>query len=152
MADSHSDFATAERLSRRRARVIPVLAVLLISQQATFLTDTTALDAARNVDVVRLSAWVVLSLVLLFALWTGGSWLQRKAVRELLNDEVTRAHRGDALSLGFLCAMLAAIGIYVLSMAEPIHVREALHLVVSTGIAVALLRFGFLERRAHRVG
>lgn len=150
MMQTHSDFETAERLSRRRARAIPILAVIFISQQAAFVSSL-PLEATRDVDTVRISAWVVLSLVLLLALWTNGFWFRSEAVRALLDDEATRAHRGHAMSLGFLCAMLTAIVVYVLSMAEPMHVREALHIVVSVGIATALLRFGFLERRAHRV-
>jgi hypothetical protein len=152
MVDSHSDFATAERLSRRRARAIPALAVIFISQQAAFISEMPMLEPMRNVDVVKVSAWVVLSLVMLFALWSNGFWFRRKAVRDLLDDEATRAHRADAMSLGFLSAILLGIALYLLSMIGPIHVREALHLVVSTGIAAAMLRFGFLERRAHRVG
>jgi hypothetical protein len=151
MADSHSDFETAERISKRRARMLPVLAVLFLSQQASFLSGS-AIEPARSVDGMKLSAWVVLSLVMLMALWGPGFWFRRKAVRDLLDDEATRAHRADAMSLGFLCAILAAIAMYVLSMVEPMHVREALHVVVSIGIAAAMLRFGFLERRAHRVG
>ncbi len=152
MTQSHSDFETAERLTRRRARMFPVLAVIFISQQAAFISGVRSLEAPRTVDSVKLSAWVVLSLVLLFAIWSNGFWLQRKGVRDLLNDETTRAHRADAMSLGFLFAMLGAIAIYMWSMIEPMHVREALHMVVSIGIATALLRFGFLERRALRVG
>jgi hypothetical protein len=152
MTQSHSDFDTAERLSRRRARVLPMLAIIFISQQAAFFSDGAVVEPARNVDVLKVSAWMVLSLVMLLALWSNGFWFRSKAVRALLDDEATRAHRADAMSLGFLCAILAAIGLYVLSMIEPLHVREALHLVVSTGIAVAMLRFGFLERRADRVG
>ena len=150
MADSHSDVATADRLSKRRARALPALAVIFISQQAAFFSE--AVESARNVDRVKISAWVVLSLVMLLALWSGGFWFQRKAVRDLLDDEVTRAHRADAMSLGFVCAMLAGVATYILAMFEQIHAREALHLVVSIGIAAAMLRFGFLERRAHRVG
>ena len=127
-----------------------MLAVIFITQQAAFLSSMRDLEPVRNVDHVKVSAWVVLSLVMLAALWSNGFWFRRKAVRELLDDEATRAHRADAMSLGFLCAMLAGITIYVLSMIEQVHVREALHVVISTGIAAAMLRFGFLERRAHR--
>lgn len=152
MVDAHSDFQTAERLSKRRARAIPALAVIFISQQAAFLSDMPQPGATRAVDVIRVSAWMILSIVMLLSLWSNGFWLRSKAIRALLDDEATRAHRANAMSLGFLCAMLAAIAIYMLSMVEAIHVREALHIVVSIGIAAAMLRFGYLERRADRVG
>jgi hypothetical protein len=35
---------------------------------------------------------------------------------------------------------------------EPVSAREAIHVVMTVGIATALLRFGWLERRAHRLG
>ena len=150
MTQSHSDFETAERLSRRRARALPALAVIFIAQQVTFLSGTPPLAAARTVDVVRLSAWVFLSLVLLSALWSNGFWFRSRAVRDLLDDEATRAHRSAAMSLGFLSAVLTAITLYVVSMVDPMPVRDALHLVITAGIAVALMRFAYLERRAHR--
>jgi len=69
-----------------------------------------------------------------------------------MNDEITRDHRMRALSLGFLVAMLTAIALYLLDMAEPVGTRVAIHVVVTLGIGAALIRFGMLERRAHRLG
>lgn len=151
MVHSHSDFETAERLSRRRARALPALAVIFIAQQATFLSGSPPLASARTVDMVRLSAWVFLSLVLVSALWSNGFWFRSRAVRDLLDDEATRAHRTAAMSLGFLTAVLTAITLYIVSMINPMSEREALHLVITGGIAVALMRFAYLERRAHRL-
>jgi hypothetical protein len=37
-------------------------------------------------------------------------------------------------------------------MAEPLGAREAVHIIVTAGMLTALLRFGFLERRALRHG
>jgi len=71
-------------------------------------------------------------------------------VRNLMNDDITREHRAQALSLGFLIAMLTAIALYVIDMAEPVATRVAIHVVVTLGIGAALVRFGMLERRAHR--
>jgi hypothetical protein len=152
MHPSRSDIDTAERLSRRRARILPALAGVFLVQQVIFLAGTPQLDSARTVDLVKVAAWIVLTLVLLFSLWRGGFWFQSRPVRHLLDDDVSRAHRADATSLGFLFAILAAVTLYVLSMVDLMAVREALHLVVSAGIVAALARFGFLERRAHRVG
>ena len=138
----------ADRLSRRRARMMPMLALIFIIQQASFFAQGSGGAAERAVDHVKFGAWLVLSLVLLAALWTGGFWLRSREVRNLMDDELTRANRAAALSLGFLIAMLAGIALYVLDMVEPITSRMALHLVVTAGIAAALLRFGALERRA----
>lgn len=139
----------AEQLSRRRARMLPVLAIFYLTQQAAFFSNP---DAGRPVDHVRVGAWVAMSLVLLFAMLTGGSWFRRPEVRALLNDEGSRAHRADALGFGFVAAMLSGIALYVLSIASEVTTREAIHLIVSIGIAAALIRLGFLERRAHRGG
>ena len=109
-------------------------------------------NLTRTVDHVKVGAWVVLSAVLLAALYTGGFWLRPKAVRALMDDEVTRAHRASALSLGFLLTMLGAIALYFLDMVEPMSSRVSIHLIVTIGIAAALARFGYLERRVHALG
>jgi hypothetical protein len=47
--------------------------------------------------------------------------------------------------------MAAAIGVYVMTMFDPtVTAREAIHLIMSLGIVVAIVRWGWLERRAHR--
>jgi cytochrome bd-type quinol oxidase subunit 2 len=137
----------AERLSRRRARILPALAILLIVQQGSFFSDN---PAGRAVDHVKISAWLVLSAVILLALWTGGAWLQSKEVRELLNDEGTRANRAQAFRAAFLASMLGCIFLYFLTMFAEVTGREAIHIVLTIGLSAALLSFAILERRAHR--
>lgn len=137
----------AERLSRRRARLFPILAIFYLVQQLAFFSSP---PGERGVDHVRIGAWVAMSLVLLLALMTGGSWLRGKEVRAILNDEVSRAHRADALGVGFVAATLTGIALYLLLPLGPVTTREAIHLIVSIGIFGALLRFGMLERRAHQ--
>jgi Na+/proline symporter len=147
---TRSDHEEAERLGRRRARQWPPLAAILLAQQATFFSLDEPDRAMRTVDWVRAGGWLALSLVLLAALWTGGYWFKPRAVRALMDDEVTRANRASARALGYLLAMLVAIGLYLTSLFEPVEMRLAMHTVVSAGIATALLRFGLLERRAYR--
>ena len=141
----------ADRLSRRRARMLPFLALIYLSQQASFFTDQHG-TMDRAVDHVKLSAWVVLTLLLLAALTTKGFWLHRREVRDMIDDESTRAHRGEALQWGFIFSTLTAIVLYFITMLEPVGAREAIHIIVSIGMAAALVRFGFLERRALRDG
>ena len=141
----------ADRLSRRRARMLPFLALIYLSQQASFFTDQHG-TMDRTVDHVKLGAWVVLTLVLLAALTTKGFWLHSREVRDLIDDETTRAHRGEALQWGFVFSTLTAIVLYFVTMLEPVGVREAIHIIVSIGMAAALVRFGFLERRALKDG
>jgi len=141
----------AEFLSRRRARMLPALAVIFLSQQATFFSQMSGGEHV-SAEKAKISAWLVLSVVLLFGLATKGFWLEPKEVRDLVDDENTRANRNEAMRWGFLFAMGSAIGIYVLTMFEVVTGREAVHIVLSFGIAAALLRWGVLERRAHRPG
>ncbi|WP_309660975.1 hypothetical protein [Sphingomonas sp.] len=141
---------TAERLSRKRARMLPVLALIYISQQATFFTDD-ALEG-RAVDHVKIGAWLVLSLVMLLALATNGFWLQSAEVRALINDENTKANRAGAMTVGFIFAMLGGMALYVVNQFETVTARAAIHVILSLGLGAALVRFGALERRAHRDG
>jgi hypothetical protein len=131
--------------------MLPVLAVVFIAQQASYFSAIIE-DGARTVDNVRIGAWLILSILLLLALMTGGFWFRPKPVRDLLNDEVTRANRLDGLRVGFVATMAAGIAMYLITMFEPVTGRDSIHLMMTVGIAAALLRFGQLERRAHRDG
>lgn len=146
-----ADYETADRLGRKRARILPVLAVFFLAQQVSYFSGPST-DTGRPVDHLKIAAWLVISIVLLAALVTGGSWMRPARVRALLNDEVTRAHRTEAFRIGFLATTIAAIALYVLSLFEPLGGRDAVHLLMTVGIAAALLRFGSLERRAYRDG
>jgi hypothetical protein len=147
---STSDIEAADRLSRRRARMLPFLAILFLTQQTAYFAEPDM--GMRAVDHVKVGAWLVLSIVLVLVLATGGSWLRPKRVRALMDDEVTRANRADAFRIGFLATMAGAIVLYFVSQFDPMSGREAIHILTTIGIAAALLRFGFLERRAHRDG
>jgi hypothetical protein len=141
--------AQAERLSRRRARILPILAFFYFIQQMSFFSTPMG---ERTVDHFKIGAWAVMSAILLAALVTGGFWTRRPELRAMLNDESSRAHRADGLGTGFVVAMATGILLYVLNTFSPMTTREVIHLIVSFGIAAALVRFGFLERRAHKGG
>jgi len=134
----------AERLSRRRARMLPVLAIFYLAQQVAFFNSP---PGERLVDHFRVGAWAMMSAVLLAALVTGGFWRRSPELRAMLNDELSRAHRADALRIGFILAMLAGIILYVAGTAVPMSDREVIHIIVSVGIGAALVRFGILERQ-----
>lgn len=139
----------ADFLSRRRARMLPALAVIYFSQQAIYFRSTAAVHP-RDVDHVWIGAWVVLSFLMLAGLTTKGFWLQPQAVRNLIDDENTLANRLEGIRIGFVVGMLTAITLYFVDVFSPMTAREAIHIVMSLGLGAAILRFGMLERRAHR--
>lgn len=141
-----------ERLARRRARMLPVLALAFVAQQASFFVVSRFREPPRTVDYVQAGAWLFLGLVILAAVATGGFWFRSARVRALLDDENTRSNRLDAMRLGFVSAMLAAILLYAVALFEAMTAREVVHIIVTAGLAASLLRFGFLERRAMRDG
>jgi hypothetical protein len=142
-----TDAEEAERLSRKRAQMMPVLGVLLIVQQGIFFT---ADDRHRLVDEIRTTGWLALAAVILAALVTGGFWFKRRAVRAQMDHEVTQQNRASALMLGFVQTIATAIALYALEAFVPgsITTREAIHVIVTVGLFGALVRFGLLERRA----
>jgi uncharacterized protein YjeT (DUF2065 family) len=143
-----ADIEAADRLSRRRARMLPLLAVIFLAQQVSYFAEPDV--GMRAVDHVKIAAWLLLSIVLLLVLATGGFWFRPKRVRALMDDDVTRANRAEAFRIGFLAMMIGAILLYFLSLFEPMSGREAIHVLTTIGIATALLRFGYLERRDLR--
>jgi hypothetical protein len=145
-----SDIETADRLTRRRARMLPFLAIIFLTQQVSYFAEADA--RVRMVDHVKVGAWLLLSVVLLLALATGGFWFKPRNVRALMDDEVTRANRAEAFRIGFLITMIAGIALYFLDQFVPVSGREAIHVLVTVGIATALIAFGALERRALRDG
>lgn len=145
MTEQPTDTELADRYSRKRARMMPALTVIFLTQQAAYLSDA---PAGRAVDQVRIGAWAVLATVLLLLLVTGGAWIRPRAIRALMDDEVTRANRASALNLGFTLAIGMGIGLFVLAPVLDLTARQAIHFIVSIGLASALLRFGLQERRA----
>ncbi|MFL6755535.1 MAG: hypothetical protein ACJ8FI_11755 [Sphingomicrobium sp.] len=141
----------AEYLSKRRARMLPALAVIFLSQQITFFSQMAG-PGPHSAERAKIAAWLVLSVVLLAALASKGFWLQPREVRELIDDENTRANRNEAMRWGFLFAMGSAIAIYVLTMFDIVTGREAVHIIMTFGLAAALIRWGVLERRAYKDG
>lgn len=141
----------AEHLSKSRARMLPFLAVIYLSQQAAYFTSING-DPHRGVETVKVGAWILLSVVLLAALVSKGFWLEPRAVRDLLDDEGTRANRLDATRWGFIAAILGGIMAYFLAQFGPVTGGGVAHIVLSLGLGAALIRFGLLERQAHRDG
>lgn len=148
-----TDDDTADRLMTKRARMMLALAMMFVAQQAIYFTGN-RLDEGklRLVNYISIGGWMVLSIILLVGLATGGSLFRGGRVRALMNDENTQANRAEGFRFGFLATMIGALLLYILSLFTPVDGREAIHVLVAIGIASALLRFGLLERRALKDG
>lgn len=146
-----TDAEKAEILSQRRTRMLPLLAAMFLMQQFTFMNGGVG-SGDRPVDHVRIAAWLVLSIVILVCLTTGGGWIYSREVRRLANDEATRVHRERSFRAGFLASMATCVIVYFASFFEVVPGRDAIRWVMTVGIAVTLLWFAFLERRASRDG
>ncbi|MEP7004900.1 MAG: hypothetical protein ABI810_02885 [Sphingomonas bacterium] len=139
----------ADRIAWGRARAATVMAMVFVASQGASFRDELPLNRPQT---LHLAAWIVWAAALLMFLAVGGGLFRGARIRALLNDETTLDHRRRALALGFWGAMGTAAFVYVLSFYEPLSAREAVRLVVTFGIALALLRFGTLERRALKNG
>ena len=126
-------------MSRRPARRVGTGHLL----RRQVLTDSSAvLTVAR----------IVLVTAALAALMTGGMYFQSREVRALMNDELSKANRSRALAGGFVITILTAVVVFVVSFFSEVSGTEALHAVVTVGLAGALLRFAMLERKADLDG
>jgi hypothetical protein len=143
-----SEVERAERIGRSRARLFALQALLFLTWQGLFLSEGGE-AAIRTVDAVKVSAWLVWTLALLALIATGGGLMRPKAVRALLNDELTRANRAQAYRAGFWAASVCGVGLYILSLIEPLGGREAVHFMLSAAIGSALITFAVGERRAR---
>src|SRR3954453_15885766 len=135
-----ADIEKAERLGRSRARIFAVQAVLFLSWQGLYFGGGAA-DRVRAVHQVKISAWLVTAILLLFLLASGGMLICGRKVRGLLNDELTRSHRARAFVFGFWAARASAILLYGIGMFEPLSARDAIHIIMSAAIGTGLMTF-----------
>lgn len=138
--------AEADALASKRGRMLMLLAVFYVTQQAVYITES-----AGRTSVIKASMWGILTVVMLLILLTRGHLGFPREVRERLEDELTRANRAQGLAAGFVAAMVAAIGCFYWTLGGQISAKDAVHVIVSAGLAVAMIRFGWLEHRANAV-
>ncbi|MDP1630003.1 MAG: hypothetical protein Q8L66_01115 [Caulobacter sp.] len=143
----------AEHLQRRRTRIIWIQGLLFLLWQGSFFSARPEFgEPLRRVEQLQVGAYIVWALVLLALLATGGGLFRGRAVRELANDEVTRAHRRSAFVWGYWGLILACLGLYVVALLEPLGLMDVVHGLLSVGLVLPMMRFVFLERRSERHG
>ncbi|MEA3061740.1 MAG: hypothetical protein QOJ94_1521 [Sphingomonadales bacterium] len=140
---SSSPVERADRISRRRARLLPVLGILFIAGQPLYFANI-----GYRLANLRAAAWLAWALVLLAALAFAGGRFAGAAVRDMVEDEVSRSNRLRAYATGFWAASLCTVTLFAFSLFDNLKAQESLHIILTAGIGAALLRFGALERRA----
>ncbi len=138
-----SNIEKADRVSRARAVTAPFLglAMLSVQQWLFFGRDWDRLSP------VQLGLWTLLATAALLVVLTGGRWLLPRGISRYVDDESSRANRLQAIFGGFTAAMVTLLIVFIVSPFEPIDAQRAAHIVVSIGLGVALVSFGFAESR-----
>ena|SRR5690242_12923745 len=102
----------ADRIAWGRARAAQVLAFVFVATQVGSFHDDLPVDRPQ---ALHLTAWLCWAVMLLLFLAFAGGLLRGERMRALLNDETTRDHRLRAMAWGFWSAIVAALGVYLLS-------------------------------------
>ncbi len=144
-----SNVEIADRKSRKRAWVAGAAAIAFLLNavlRPLLLGDI----APRTYE--RIDWWALNAIVVLLVLATGGGVILKRDIRDLMNDEIARAHLRTSLIVGYWVAMPIALAIYFAPRLREIPARVAMYALVSASAGLALLTFSILEVRAHRHG
>ena len=142
---AETDFARAEKLTTRRARMATVLGIVFVATQTASLETDAALSRP---ELIGAAAWVVWTMAFIMLLATGGGLIRSAQVRALMNEETTRANRLHAIAAGFGIALATALVAYIATFSEPIDARQAARVIITTALGGAMIRFGALERKS----
>jgi hypothetical protein len=142
------DVEDAERMGRKRSQIFFVLAIVFFTGQSLYFTSSPATRDSH----ARVGGWLILVILIMMLLATGGFLLRGRKVRDLLNDETSRLNRLASQALGFWVTIITSLVLYVESMFDPLTFNEGVHILVTLGVGSALISFAARERRAHRIG
>ena len=108
MHDVH-DVEEAERMGRARSRMFFVLAIVFFAGQSLYFTSSPATRDSH----ARVGGWLILVVLIMMLLATGGFLLRGRKVRDLLNDETSRLNRLASQALGFWVTIITSLVLYV---------------------------------------
>ncbi|MBC9034809.1 hypothetical protein IAG41_20655 [Sphingomonas sp. JC676] len=129
----------AERASRARAALLAIGAAVVTVTAFLRTTDTSATAEGLG--------WILLMATWSIVLATGGGLALSRQMRALLNDELSIANRGRAISWGFFAALGAAAAVLLAAPHVAIDLAGGIRIVTAAGLAVAMLRYAMLEWR-----
>lgn len=139
---TRSDIDKAEHYSNTRAALMAAMAAILLIIAAIGFGD----EASSMRPWLRHGFWAVMIGLWLIVLATGGGLRLSRAIRDVMNDEVSLINRSKALQAGFWAATLLGLALYFATLRWELGAREAIRILVDGALAVALLRYAWLER------
>jgi hypothetical protein len=132
----------AEKSSTIRAILMIVGAIIIAVNMVIQWGDPAYSGGGRAI------AWIVLMALWAALLATGGGLRLSKHLREVLNDELTRANRSRAIAAGFYATLLTSMVALASNWSTELLAGDAIKLASSVGLATALLSFAWLEIRS----
>ncbi len=139
---------TIDPAKRRRRAIIAASVMLVVVAFAAVDAVLPHRVALRAVDIVRITALIVLALVLALRSTSNFTFAKRNPE---LDDELTRANRASAAFIGFWAMLLAAVAAYVASFLLDLTLTEAAPMILGIGAVAAGARFAFLEASGEGV-
>ncbi|RYG16342.1 MAG: hypothetical protein EON96_08955 [Caulobacteraceae bacterium] len=103
----------------------------------------------RGLSGVLLAGAAALNLLIIPVMvmgWDGGSRKQRR----LLDDELTRAYRAQAMTWAFWILLIGVTGLYMVGLWSPRFAVVFMPMVMWAAAAMAALKFSALHKRADR--
>ena len=132
----------AERKSRMLAIMMGLMGVVVVV--LLMITMRTHVDGWRGFQAGITAA-------ALFYLSPFVRWLLPKNLARLIDDERTQAHRGTSCTIGLVAAVVAAFATMAMTEGNTLlTASDAARMIMSVGVAAALLSFAALELRAAR--
>ena len=135
--------------TRRRRTILAGALMLSIFSFAAFNAVLPHEGALRGVDIVRISGLIALTLVLAIRSTTSFTLMRRNPE---LDDELSRANRAAAATLGFWALLLATVAAFIGSFFVSLTLRETAPLILGAGAVAAGMRFSFLEAKGESKG
>src|SRR3982750_1090579 len=125
-----NDVEKEDRMGRKRSQLFFVLAIVFFAGQSAYFASSPLTRDSH----ARIGAWLILVILMLMLLATGGFLLRGRKVRDLLNDEASRHNRLAAQAMGFWVTIISALAVYVESIFDPVTFNEAIHIIVTLGV------------------
>src|SRR4051795_11815311 len=132
-----NDVEKADRMGRKRSQLFFVLAIVFFAGQSLYFTSSPATRDSH----ARVGAWLILVILIMMLLATGGFLFRGRKVLDLLNDETSRLNRLASQALGFWVTIITALAVYVESIFDAVSLNEGIHIIVTTGVGAALISF-----------